>query len=182
MIRYRSNTPSFKNKDWSTDICACCSGKEANPGFFCMACCCGGIAQGALIQKLGLVKSGCIPSMAYECLDVFTGRSCTMFALIHLRMGLDEKLGRNEGICCSCCRVCCCYACAMAQIDRDCRSEGREYKFDTPEGMCDTASTAFGAVIGDPHSYDPQMGSGEYQPIPNPSNSMNMTPLQPIRP
>ena len=140
------------NTGWSSGLCACC-GQDGNPGFFCLACCCGSVAQGVLLKDLGLVSSCVCPVIIYTALDVMFARSFMCMILASLRMSVSDKLKRGEGSCSSLCIAACCYPCALAQMERDARATGRGYEFDKAEGLCDVGTTYFGAIHGSVRPY-----------------------------
>lgn len=157
-IRFTQNTqptPPYMQIGWSSGICGCCSGQNANPGMFCMACCpcTGGMAQGILLKDLGLVSSCVGPALLYAVLDLCTARSFMIMILTSTRISMSDKLKRGEGACCSFCLACCCYPCALAQLDRDIKAPGRSYEFDKAEGMCNVGTTYLGAIHSNPRPY-----------------------------
>lgn len=149
----QSTQNNYMNAPWSSGICDCCCGEGANPGFFCLACCCGGIAQGVLLKDLGLVSSCVGPVLIYTLVDVMFARLSLCTVLASLRMSVSDKLKRGEGPCGSICIACFCYPCALAQMDRDAKAHDRSYVFDKAEGPCDVATTYFGAIHGSVRPY-----------------------------
>lgn len=153
-VVYRSEiTQPYMNTPWSSSICDCCCGSEANPGFFCLACCCGSIAQGVLMEDLELVSSCAGPIIIYTLVDYAFARLSLCTILASLRMSVSKKLKRGEGPCRSFCIACCCYPCALAQMERDAKAHGRGYVFDQAKGTCDVATTYFGAIHGSVRPY-----------------------------
>jgi Cys-rich protein (TIGR01571 family) len=148
LFQYRTQTKPFTNDNWSSGLCGCC-GQNGNPGFFCLACCCGGIAQGILLEDLGIVSSCACPVALYMLLEGVTGRSALLLILTSLRVSLSKKLGRKEGPCCSFCISCCCYPCAVAQIHRDVMDPERGYVFKTPEKFEDKVNGFLGGISRD---------------------------------
>jgi Cys-rich protein (TIGR01571 family) len=157
-----TSKPSFIEAGWSSGICGCCYGPYANPGMFCMACCpcTGGMAQAILLKDLGLVSSCVYPALLYAGLDLFTGRSFMILILTSLRISMSDKLKREEGPCQSFCLACCCYPCALAQLERDINA--RKYAFKNAEGGCNTVKTYLGAIDGSPIPY---VAPEEMQPL-----------------
>jgi Cys-rich protein (TIGR01571 family) len=148
----QSTKPPYLGVSWSSGICDCC-GQDGNPGFFCLACCCGSIAQGVLIKDLGLVSSCACPVVLYTALDLLFARSFMCLILLSLRTSMSDRLMRGEGPCCSLCIACCCYPCALAQMDRDLKAKGRSYVFDKAEGAYQEVTTYFGAIHGSARPY-----------------------------
>ena len=150
------STPQFQDpfidSNWSSGLCGCC-GTNGNPGFFCLACCCGGIAQGIILEDLGIVSSCACPVLLYMLLEGVTSRFGLVFILTALRVSLSKKLKRDEGPCCSFCVACCCYPCAAAQVHRDIIDPKRGYSFDTPENYLDVLNGFWGGISRDmmPH-------------------------------
>ena len=143
---------TYTHTEWSSGICGCC-GQDGNPGFFCMACCCGGPAQGVLLKDLGLVSDCVGPVICYTILDLASARSFMALILASLRMNMASKLGRGEGPCCSLCIACCCYPCALAQLERDAKAKGRGYEFEKAVGVYENITTWAGAIHGQAHPY-----------------------------
>ncbi len=143
------------NVGWSSGICGCCCAEDANPGMFCMASCpcTGGMAQAVLLKDLGLVSSCAGPALLYAVLDLFTARSFMIMILTSLRISMNDQLKRGEGPCCSFCLACCCYPCALAQMDRDVKAKARSYAFNKSEGVCQVAATYIGAIHAPPIPY-----------------------------
>ena len=106
-----------------------------------------GIAQAILLTDLGIFESCTIPGICYFGLDLLTAKSLMPLILVSLRMNLVKKLKRKESECESLCIVGCCYTCAMAQIQRDARTQN--YRFEEPPDICHKAIAAFGGVKGD---------------------------------
>ena len=146
-VVFRSQIPPYSQVGWSSGICGCC-GENGNPGFFCLACCCGGVAQGVLLKNLGLVSSCVGPAILYTALDLLFARSFMTMILGSLRMSMSDKLKRKEGACTSICVACCCYPCALAQLERDASAPGRAYEFEQARGVCDVTTTCLGAIHG----------------------------------
>lgn len=143
---------NYIHPEWSSGICDCC-GQNGNPGFFCMACCCGGPAQGLLLKDLGLVSDCVGPVICYTILDLASARSFMALILASLRMNMAGKLQRKEGPCCSLCIACCCYPCALAQLDRDAKAPGRSYEFEKANGFYENLTTWGGAIHGGVQPY-----------------------------
>ena len=137
----------YLNVGWSSGLFGCC-GENGNPGVFCLACCCGGVAQGILLKDLGLVSSCVGPVILYTAVDLVFARSFMTMILASLRMSMSDKLKRKENPCCSIMAACCCYPCAIAQLDRDASAPGRKYGFEQANGACAVATTYFGAIHG----------------------------------
>lgn len=108
-----------RGPDWSSGLCACCAGPNANPGFWCASLFCGFAAQGVLLQDAGLERSWVYPAVVYALMDALSGGALPTLAFISLRSNISSALGRGEGICCSYLASICCYSCAMAQVHRD---------------------------------------------------------------
>ena len=140
--------PPYIHDGWSSSICDCCCGQNANPGFFCLACFCSGVAQGVLLKDLGLVSSCVGPAACYTVIDLVFARSFMVLILTSLRISMSDKLKRQEGPCRSFCCACCCYPCALAQLDRDAKAPGQTYEFERTRDPCQVVSTFFGAIHG----------------------------------
>ena len=149
------NTQAFIHANWNSGICDCCCGQNANPGFFCLALFCSGIAQGVLLKDLGLVTSCAGPAACYTVIDLVFARAFMVFILTSLRISMSDKLQRGEGPCCSLCCACCCYPCALAQLDRDAKTPGQTYSFEPTKDICEIVPTFFGAIHGRAMPYAP---------------------------
>jgi Cys-rich protein (TIGR01571 family) len=130
--------------EWSTGICGCCCGVNANPGICCLTTFCGGVGQGVLLKDLGIVDSCVCPVVYYTLLEIVTSRTFLLLPLANLRINMAKKLGVDEGYCTSCCMAFCCYPCSVAQLHRD--AVDNNYRFET---KTDTFGELFNAMNGD---------------------------------
>lgn len=156
-----NNSQSFMNTGWSSGLCDCC-GENGNLGFCCLSCVCGELAQAILLKDMGLTPSCSYPFVFYSLLDCASGRSFLPLILTSLRMSVSDKLKRNEGPCRSLCVSLFCYACALAQMDRDLKAKGRQYAFDEQELHCYMSTSYIGAIHG---SVKPYVSSLENAPL-----------------
>ena len=140
------NNSETKKREWSTGICGCCAGVNANPGLFCLSCFGGGIGQGILLKDLGIVDSCVCPVVLYTALEIASARSIMILALANLRMNVAKKLNIDEGACCSFCIAGCCYPCTIAQIQRD--AVDNNYHFEKTEGFVDLFKAFSGDIKG----------------------------------
>lgn len=134
---------------WSSGLCACCTGPNPNPGFFCTSLCCGFLSQGVLLQDAGLERSWVYPAVAYGLMDAFTGGMLPMLAFISLRSNMSTALNRQEGVCTTATLSLCCYPCAVSQVHRDLYD--RKYCFNPNSG---TVNSILGVIEdGAPKAY-----------------------------
>ncbi len=157
-----SHPTTFINEQWSSGICGCCTGEDKNPGFFCLACICGGVAQGLLLNELDLSSSFIIPALCYESLDMISGRSLLLLITSNFRINLVKRLNRKEDPITSLVTVFCCYPCALAQIDRDSKAAGREYAFEKPKTTAQEIAAILGSIEG---RAIPHVTSHETEPL-----------------
>jgi Cys-rich protein (TIGR01571 family) len=150
--------------DWSSGICGCCG---HNCGTCCFACFCSPCQMGLTLQKLGIVSSSAIPILLYTIEYIASLGPLFFISSLLLRRSLVDKLNRSENPCYSCCAMCCCFPCAIAQIERDMLD--RNYKFEPPileknkpQSCCDTLSANFGSISHDsyPRARDTQINLG----------------------
>lgn len=127
------NSKRIDGPGWSSGLCDCCAGPNANPGFFCLSLCCGFLSQGILLQDAGLVGAWTYPAIAYALMDSLTGGALPMLAFVSLRSNMSNALRREEGICTTYAATLCCYSCAVAQVQRDVCDRG--YCFNPNKSM-----------------------------------------------
>ena len=142
LIGQRELIPFYQGEKWSSALCDCCSGENANCCVCCFACCSIGIGYSSLLEELGLVDSCAVSALLCLGMEALTGRLAVNWALFSLRRNLVRNLGRNEDICSSFCISCCCQPCAIAQMERD--SKSRDYKFDRPKSYLKTFQRSVG--------------------------------------
>lgn len=149
-FQHASNQPPpYYNENWSSGICDCCSGEDANCCTCCLASCCHGIAQGVLMRKMGVVSSAIPVALGLTLSEAATGNMLNLMCFAGFRNGVAEKLGRKESMCESFCISCCCFPCAVAQMERDTVNRTRGYKFVPPESdFYADISTALGYLPG----------------------------------
>jgi hypothetical protein len=160
------------NPDWSSGLCECC-GKDCacrddcNCGTCCLASCWSSLQMGFTLEHLGIVSSSIVPTLLYTIAELFTARTLLLMTSVTLRRSLVTKLGRKENSCESCCIMCCCFPCGIAQIERDVKK--RNYVFDTPtldkSNLCsciDVISAYCGGISKDsfPRARDPKLNLG----------------------
>jgi Cys-rich protein (TIGR01571 family) len=169
LIYQKPVNPPFSHNEWSSSLCDCCSGENANCCVCCFACCSNGIGYGYLLEELGLVDS-CAYS-AFICLatEALTGRLGVDWALFSLRRNLIGKFGINENPCTSCFVTCCCQPCAIAQMERD--SKHHKYKFQRPENTLKTLKRSVG-IFDNEYPVDHYIGSEMVPLIPYTTNRM----------
>jgi Cys-rich protein (TIGR01571 family) len=168
-IQYREMIPSYINKNWSSGICECCSGPNANCCTCCFACCSNGLASGVLMEELDIVDSCACSAMIGLLLEIFTGKVAMNWVLFSLRRNIAKKLQREESLCCSCYYTCCCQPCAIAQMERDAKDRG--YKFEKPNSFAVTTLRSFG-YIDNLKPVNSGLGSEMVPLIPYTSNQM----------
>jgi Cys-rich protein (TIGR01571 family) len=149
-----SHTPSPMSPDWSSGLCGCCSGPNANPGFFCASVCCGFIAQAVLLHDAGLERGWVYPAIAYSLMDLCSAGSLAVLAFMSLRSNMATALQRQEGICYTSCVSVCCYPCALSQVHRDIYD--RRYCFPPNDSMINS-------ILGEIENRMPT----PYEPVPS---------------
>jgi Cys-rich protein (TIGR01571 family) len=115
---------------WSSGICDCCSGEGSNCGTCCLAGICGGVALAFLMEKLELVPSSICPMVIFTVQEIISGRSLVQMSAFAFRRSLVLKADIKENPCDTFCNVCCCFPCAIAQMERDAEKYG--YVFSKP--------------------------------------------------
>lgn len=154
-----TETPDeLKGPEWSSGICGCCCAEDSNCGTCCLAGCCSGVALAFLMERLQLFPNSICPILLFTLEEIFSARSLIQMSALSLRRSLVTKLERNETQCESCCYMCCCFPCAIAQMERD--AIKHNYKFRKTktekkevEHCLDTFMACFGGVSEDMQLY-----------------------------
>lgn len=160
------------NEKWSSGLCDCCGkdcrcGDDCNCGTCCLAGCWSSLQMGWTLEHLGLVSSSIVPILVHTCAEVLLIRSLLLLSSVTLRRSLVNKLGRKEDPCYSCCAMCCCFPCAIAQIERD--TIAHNYKFNPTkldksnyQSCIDVTASCCGGISNDsvPRARDPRRKLG----------------------
>jgi hypothetical protein len=134
---------------WATGLCECCSdpvhsGDQCS--FFCGALFCQCCALGRLQQHAGLFDECCTPCCFYCCLSgTMIGTLVPQFTLLNLHRAVIEEDNIKESFCSSLCKVICCFACTMSQVNNQFILKNVKFEPDRSSSCC---TRLFGHVGG----------------------------------
>jgi hypothetical protein len=136
-------------KQWVTGLCDCCSDPVHSGDqccFFFEALFCQCCALGRLQQHAGLFDECCTPCCFYCCFSgTMIGTLVPQFTLFNLHRAVIEEDNIKESFCSSLCKVICCFACTMSQVNNQFILKKVKFEPDRSSSCC---TRLFGHVGG----------------------------------